>query len=406
MLAMHDHDPGSSNFLTRSSYHLTDDMVSESVTKPQQYLHQLHHHHLHHHSIQQHHHQHSLHHFHQQHQRLPQHDPPQQPHSYPHHGIESSVAHLYHQSYHHPVRPNLPPQQTYSAAFPSSQYAASGSCGIYNEQEEFEDVDEEDISEMDDAELLQTYEQYRRRFRSHAPDVTSQLLHFAEMVSADIQKFFGRSKGHEDGCDVYEDKWAATKSGRELYYADLLRIAQGDTEPANKTTRKSFTSPSTSNTDQTRTSRYTGKRNVSAGIGPLSELFQFGLQNYSTQKTNCHSRTKGNHVVPGHKGRVTPMQERNLPASFWCEPCSVFNNQGQTESCVQPVFGTVPRCEPYGDQARHEMVGQNPMMATSKLPDFTDLVESWQRGGGGTGVTDTGHDRRHQPGSSMTPHGM
>ncbi|KAI8794205.1 lateral signaling target protein 2 [Biomphalaria glabrata] len=347
MLAMHDHDPGSSNFLTRSSYHLTDDMVSESVTKPQQYLHQLHHHHLHHLSIQQHHHQHSLHHLHQQHQRLPQHDPPQQPHSYPHHGIESSVAHLYHQSYHHPVRPNLSPQQTYSAAFPSSQYAASGSCGIYNEQEEFEDVDEEDISEMDDAELLQTYEQYRRRFRSHAPDVTSQLLHFAEMVSADIQKFFGRSKGHEDGCDVYEDKWAATKSGRELYYSD-----RGSPKA----------------TQSLRTKQR----------GNLSLLLRL-----PTRTRQGHpgilgrGMTKGNHVVPGHKGRVTPMQERNLPASFRCEPCSVFNNQGQTESCVQPVFGTVPRCEPYGDQARHEMVGQNPMMATSKLPDFTDLVESW-----------------------------
>jgi hypothetical protein len=35
------------------------------------------------------------------------------------------------------------------------------------------------------------------------------------MVNQDIKKFFGRKKD-EESCDIYEDKWVTTKSGREL----------------------------------------------------------------------------------------------------------------------------------------------------------------------------------------------
>lgn len=65
------------------------------------------------------------------------------------------------------------------------------------------------------------------------PESTTQLLNFAAAATSDIQRYFGRNKGNEDFCDVFEDKFKTMKSGRELYYADLLALAQfGDNSDA------------------------------------------------------------------------------------------------------------------------------------------------------------------------------
>ncbi|CAL1528988.1 unnamed protein product [Lymnaea stagnalis] len=383
MLAMHDHEPGPSNYMARSpAYHHPCDLGSHVMThcktSPSQYGHRHQQPPLREHPNNQHHRE-----LQQQQQQQQQHPGPSQqqqtlyhsPHHYQQHESTSMYTEMYNPQF-------VVKQHVGQPGFPSSYdpqgVAATGSCSVYSE-DEYEDVDDEEISEMDDEELRLSYEQYRRHFHPQ-PDVTSQLLQFANMVSADIQKFFGRTKDHEDGCDVYEDKWATTKSGRELYYADLLRIAQGDTEPVSKTTRKSFSSPSSSSSltslsphsDPCRPSQqFTGRRDTAIGVGPLSELFEYGLQHFSNQKKHNHGNSGcRSRSAPGNKPLATPMHERNLPASFWREPA------------LNVVFNDPHRMD----------VSQHAMMTTSKLPDFSDLVESWQ--GAGEGMSGSGHDRR------------
>lgn len=256
-------------------------------------------------------------------------------------------------------------------AITSSTVISGAACGA----EEFEDVDEDQISDLEEEEELRlSYERYRHSFYKQ-PDVASQLLQFADMVSADIKKYFGRSKDQDDACDVYEDKWATAKSGRELYYADLLRIAQGDTEPASKTTKKStssLSSPSSSSLsphhESDNRSQFSGKRDDSVGMGPLTELFEYGLPSFfQGDKKHCAvtSRSKMScptmHRASKHTGRIIPMHERNFPESFWREPS--FRGTGLTCS--------------YSSRSE---VTQNNMLTSSKLPDFSDLVESWQGG--------------------------
>jgi hypothetical protein len=53
-------------------------------------------------------------------------------------------------------------------------------------------------------------------------------------------------KTDEESCDIYEDKWVTTKSGRELYYADLWRIAHGESVELDKTI-KEITLPTSPN---------------------------------------------------------------------------------------------------------------------------------------------------------------
>ncbi|GFN74827.1 hypothetical protein PoB_000133300 [Plakobranchus ocellatus] len=268
-----------------------------------------------------------------------------------------------------------------------------------------EEVDEDMLDDDEEEDLLMRYEQCRRNLLRQ-PSVASQLLNFAEAVSLDIQRFFGRAKGEEDACDVYEDKWAATKSGRELYYADLIRIAQGgDTESSTAAKSKravsvgstlkspetttSFSgssvsplSPSEVDALDTRT-RFSGKRDLSLGMGALSDLFDFGLPGHTSQESRNISHTAINppmlcagpqHPVQQIKvcgGRVAPkMRERSLPQSFWREP-----------KCQGPLDNTFTGPDN----------SQNPTMPTSKLPDFSDLMESWH--GSVAALPTGGHER-------------
>ena len=93
------------------------------------------------------------------------------------------------------------------------------------------------------------------------------------MVNQDIKKFFRRKKD-EESCDIYEDKWVTTKSGRELYYADLLRIAHGESVELNKTI-KEITLPTSPNNNNDTKYKYTGKMDMKVGLGPLNELIAY-----------------------------------------------------------------------------------------------------------------------------------
>ncbi|KAH3864463.1 protein PERCC1-like [Dreissena polymorpha] len=186
------------------------------------------------------------------------------------------------------------------------------------------------------------------------PDITKQLLNFATMVSTDIQKFFGRKKGEEDSCDIYEDKWGSTKSGRELYYADLMKIVHGE-DKVGKSNGSSLLdiSNSVSEKNDNRDS-FSGKPDKKIGIGPLNDLFEYGLRHFLTDKKLKQSKEiKKLKIDPKKFENVAPMNTRKLPTSFWKEP------------------GTDSR-------AFVQNGGNSTVLQTNNPPDFSDLLESWR----------------------------
>lgn len=193
------------------------------------------------------------------------------------------------------------------------------------------------------------------------PDMTKQLLNFATMVSTDIQKFFGRKKGEDDSCDIYEDKWKSTKSGRELYYADLMKIVHGE-DKANGKTGGNKSPPlldisNSVNEKKDNRSSFTGKFDKKLGIGPLNELFEYGLRHFLTDKKLKHTKELKRLKSDSKKfDSVAPMHSRKLPTSFWKEPGSQqTNSSGETRQN-----------------------GGNSVLQSNNPPDFSDLLESWR----------------------------
>lgn len=285
------------------------------------------------------------------------------------------------QNYHHQQQQQLQQhnQQT-TTVTPENHFIWDQPCistrftaSHVSSEEEFEDIDEDQISDLDEEEknLRLVYEQYLQNFHQK-PDVTSQLLEFASVVSADIKKFFGRTTNHDDACDVYKDKWMNTKSGRELYYADLVRIARGDDEPVRKTKKNTLSSLSSSSSsslssvqDTDKKYQFSGKRDASVGIGPFTELFEYGLQNFLHKNTKLHYhnpllRSEISNCN-NQRSRIVPMHERNFPDSFWLQPSEEEREMNHNYS--------------------HRLdISQQSTPKSSKLPDFSDLMESWQGG--------------------------
>lgn len=233
------------------------------------------------------------------------------------------------------------------------------------EEEEFEeDVDEDDMSDLEE-ELEQELLAYRNRQRQQ--DMTRQLLAFADMVNADIQKFFGRKKGDEDSCDVYEDKWVATKSGRELYYADLLRMAQGDFGDSSKSSSSKASQKSSSRhkdveAPEDNRHSFSGKADSSLGLGPLDDLFELGKEKNSSSHHGAAKRLRTE--TEAGASETLPMHQRRFPDSFWREPGLSAGSSTGTSSADPPVMTS--------------SVLQS--LGSSKLPDFSDLMESWHGG--------------------------
>ncbi|KAK7112236.1 hypothetical protein V1264_011717 [Littorina saxatilis] len=225
------------------------------------------------------------------------------------------------------------------------------------EEEEFEeDVDEDDMSDLEE-ELQQELLAYRNRQRQ--PDMTRQLLQFADMVNTDIQKFFGRKKGDEDSCDVYEDKWTAIKSGRELYYADLLKMAQGDFGDSKSS--KSKSRHKDADIPEDNRNSFSGKADTSKGLGGLKDLFEQGLKANKNKNSSTHHSGSGKRprTETDSASGTVPMHQRHLPESFWKEP-GVSGPPGTGNVDVPVVTSSVLQS-----------------LGSSKLPDFSDLMESW-----------------------------
>lgn len=219
-----------------------------------------------------------------------------------------------------------------------------------------ESFDEEVDEEFSDEDCEMADEDSGDKSESPASNngnTTSQLLQFADMVNKDIQKYFGARKGDEDSCNIYEDRWKNARSGRERYYSDLMKIAQGidtDLDSEDKVTSTTGEDPNTPPPS--------GKMDKKAGLGPLVELFQFGLKDYWEDKKLAQKLKKVKKFKPDNLSKLSekqlPLLKRQLPESFWKEPIESQNG------AKEPNKG-----------------GSNQILTSSKTPDFSDLLESW-----------------------------
>uniref|UniRef100_A0A8C6VWX5 Uncharacterized protein n=1 Tax=Nothobranchius furzeri TaxID=105023 RepID=A0A8C6VWX5_NOTFU len=157
--------------------------------------------------------------------------------------------------------------------------------GREDEEEEEEDEEEEESEFQEEEE--ESFDQFRLNPAHSDLNVTNQLLRFADLISRDIQRYFGHCSDDREACDTA----SPTTGGRRRYYDDLLRIA-GAGSPEERVCRE----------DPDELGITVAKGNSS--LGPLAELFN-------------------------HKGlrqsRVQPMSKRHLPLSFWTEPVPHFS---------------------------------------------------------------------------------
>ncbi|GAB6033064.1 hypothetical protein CHUAL_012680 [Chamberlinius hualienensis] len=201
---------------------------------------------------------------------------------------------------------------------PSKIYYNFSESDIDSEEFDFEDDDDEDYIDEEEEQLDNT---------------PTKLLNFANVVTYDIRAMFERNKGNEDFCDVYEERFGTTLSGQELYYADLLELANSSSSrTSRKQTKSSHNSRSSASSAQCSpipmistavNTIYDGEcshqvtfsgRFISAyGLGPLEELFKRTFDHQTTHKVN--------------KLSPLPMTMRKLPNSFWQEPGIHLKNQ-------------------------------------------------------------------------------
>ncbi|XP_068102509.1 protein PERCC1 [Hyperolius riggenbachi] len=171
-------------------------------------------------------------------------------------------------------------------------------------------------------------------------EMTTQLLKFSEIISSDIQRYFGQKTKEEDpdSCNIYEDYFSPRGSGgQEMYYQDLVKIAQ-----CRDRDREDFFNPLTPpiELDEKILKTICTKEDPKK-LGPLTELFDFGLRRYFKQKTSLAKDGRFQRLDRKYS-HIVPMHRRLLPMSFWKEP-------SPDPSCI----------------------------LNTNTPDFSDLLENW-----------------------------
>ncbi|XP_062957141.1 protein PERCC1 [Cynocephalus volans] len=148
-----------------------------------------------------------------------------------------------------------------------------------------------------------------------SPEMPLQLLRFSELISSDIQRYFGhKDKELDPGAgNVYADDYPASSSARELHYADLAQLAQGGPPEDDEAAKPRVRSPGGPEGQAHRPGL--GGASVQP-LGPLAELFDFGLRQYSGSRASASRRLR----LERKYGHITPMTQRSLPPSFWKEP--------------------------------------------------------------------------------------
>ncbi|XP_043946494.1 protein PERCC1 [Protopterus annectens] len=209
-----------------------------------------------------------------------------------------------------------------------------------SEEEEEEDEEEEyeaEESARDNVLLLEDLKVLDPSSRVCEPAI--KLLRFAEIISSDIQRYFGKKSKEDDpdSCNIYEERFSAGKSGRELYYADLVQIAQlGDQDGGDHYV--TLTPPKDVDYQVLKSMC---DRDSFNKLGPLAELFEYGLYKYFRQRA-AEGKTDTKQKLSKKYAHVIPMYKRKLPPSFWKEP-------SLNSSCVLHTHG----------------------------PDFSDLLANW-----------------------------
>ncbi|KAM6940364.1 protein PERCC1 [Xenentodon cancila] len=218
------------------------------------------------------------------------------------------------------------------------------------EAREDEDDRDEEEEEDEECEAQQDEEDYLERFLLNPAnsflDMTTQLLRFAELISRDVQRYFGRCSDNQEHCDIYTDSASVTTSGRLRYYDDLLRIARdGSPDMQENNLATCAEDPGVS----------VAKGN--GGLGPLAELFD-------------------------HRGLIQstgqPMIKRHLPLSFWTEPvprCSVVSFSGTGAITHTSVQGG-PQASSDGHM-HYDPPAHDTHAPDSPEPDFSDLLANW-----------------------------
>jgi hypothetical protein len=145
-------------------------------------------------------------------------------------------------------------------------------------------------------------------------DIPAQLLGFADRLTKDIKKCF-----HDPRGSIYDvaDEDQTTKSGRELYYVELLKLARGyDADSVQKTRHHVRENVTT-------TTAAPGGNGVRLGndLGPLGDLFNPA-------------------GVSAGLGQTVPMEGRKLPRSFWREPPARADGMSNdVDGDVREAFG-------------------------------------------------------------------